>query len=113
MEVNTETWANKNELFDGDYEGWDDPDIKRFISDFVDYYDTMQYLSVYKCKACGQTFVEDKEDAAWFSDYGEESLWGHLQLEHPDIFVECRDLETPFMLEEYYEHSIEKVSSYK
>lgn len=46
-----------------------------------------------KCKACGTEI--DLED--------EEGLWGHLQLDHEDLFEECMDWETPDMIEEFYE----------
>ena len=34
-----EIWENKDVLFDGDYEGWTDEEIKKFIFDYGDYYD--------------------------------------------------------------------------
>lgn len=37
--VKLEIWENKDMLFDGDYEGWTDEKIKRFILDYADYYD--------------------------------------------------------------------------
>lgn len=37
--VKLEIWENKDVLFDGDYEGWTDEEIKRFILDYADYYD--------------------------------------------------------------------------
>lgn len=60
----------------------------------------------YKCKTCGQViefpYGEFNGDGHYHPD-GEEMLWGHIQLEHEDIFEEMRDLETPFMIEECYE----------
>ena len=109
IEAERETWNNKSELFDGEYEHWDDPEIEAFIKDYTDYYDSDRYISIYKCKACGSEFEEiDDEDYSWFEDFGEEALWGHIQLDHPDIFEDCRDLETPDMLELQYDHVIER-----
>ena len=55
----------------------------------------------YQCRICGSTFecrhIED------FTDWGEEALWGHIQNDHPEVFEEVRDWETPFMLEECYD----------
>lgn len=55
----------------------------------------------YVCKYCGQTFgpYTDKE----FDNYGEEELWGHIQLEHEKEFEKVEDLDTPIMIEECYE----------
>lgn len=112
VEAAREIWANKDELFDGEYEKWDDPEIKEFIKDYGDYYNTDKYLSLYKCKACGVEFeANDSEDHEWFAYCGEEELWGHLQSFHPAIFEECRDWETPFMLEEYFDHVIKRRSN--
>ena len=58
----------------------------------------------YVCKLCGAEFeVEEDEDTDWLHEYGEEMMWGHLQVEHEDVFEEVQDWETPFMLEEYYD----------
>ena len=70
--------------------------------------DDIQYVACtrYKCKACGQEFIfpDDERDCGGYSHPdGEELLWGHIQMEHEDIFEEVRDLETPFMIEECYE----------
>lgn len=48
---------------------------------------------MYKCKYCGEIFDE----------FDEEAMWGHIQMEHEEIFKEVQDLETPYMLEECYE----------
>lgn len=106
LEAPVESWPSKNELFDGDYEDWDDGDIRKFISDNASYYDTNQFKGVFTCKECSEEFVAEDEDHDWFYAYGEEDLWGHLQLEHPEIFEEFQTLETPDMLEMFYEHSI-------
>ena len=55
----------------------------------------------YQCKACGEVIPFDEID--W-----EEDLWGHLQMNHEDIFEECQDWETPYMVEEYYEPVMKK-----
>lgn len=60
---------------------------------------------IYKCKHCGELLGFDKEDFDCGGTYhpdGEELLWGHLQLDHPDIFERDVDLETPYMIEENY-----------
>ena len=60
----------------------------------------------YKCTACGCEieFAADEfnGDGRYHPD-GEEMLWGHIQLDHEDIFEEVQDLETPDMIEECYE----------
>lgn len=50
----------------------------------------------YRCYLCDKVIVTDNED--W-----DEDLWGHIQMEHEEEFEECRDLETPYMIEEYFE----------
>lgn len=45
----------------------------------------------YCCKHCGAIF-----------EYDEENLWGHLQFEHPDVFAEDQNLETPDMIEAHW-----------
>lgn len=52
----------------------------------------------WKCKFCGCIIFNDD-----FDDFDEENLWGHIQMDHEDIFDDVRDLETPFMLEECYD----------
>lgn len=39
LEAEAETWACKDELFEGDYEGWTDVEIGSFINEFRSYYD--------------------------------------------------------------------------
>lgn len=46
----------------------------------------------YVCNYCKEIIEDD-----------EQSLWGHIQLEHGKIFKDIQDLETPYMLEECYE----------
>ena len=53
----------------------------------------------WKCNICG-ALIDIDED---FFDDTEEILWGHIQLEHEDIFEECQNWETPWMIEEYFE----------
>lgn len=104
-----ESWASKDELFEGEYEDWSDSQIEAFVKDYKGYYDSSKFISVYKCKTCGSEFVaDDPEDRSWFADYGEEALWGHIQLDHPEVYEDCQDLETPDMLELCFEHMILK-----
>lgn len=58
----------------------------------------------YECKICGALFecAEDEPFDDWFEEYGEETLWGHIQNDHPDVFEEVQNDETPFMLEQCY-----------
>lgn len=44
------------------------------------------------CLLCGEYIEKD-----------ETALWGHIQLEHEEKFMEVQDLETPDMLDECYE----------
>jgi len=48
------------------------------------------------CSICGESIYND-----------EESLWGHLQMEHPDVFDVIQDWETPYMIEECYDGEAE------
>ena len=57
----------------------------------------------WKCKICGEVIEKDVEDEDWFDDYGEEILWGHIQMRHENEFEEVRDMETPDMLDECYD----------
>lgn len=61
---------------------------------------------MYKCKFCGATIKEDRSDDEWFSYFGEEMLWGHVQMAHESLFKEMQDLPTPFMLEECYDEEV-------
>ena len=56
---------------------------------------------MYKCKHCGEIFGPYTK-VAFFKD-GEEELWGHIQINHEDIFDEIQNLETPYMIEICYE----------
>ena len=60
----------------------------------------------YICKDCGSEFQFDADDfdcGGNFHPDGEETLWGHIQIEHPYLFEEVRNLETPFMIEVCYD----------
>lgn len=57
----------------------------------------------YVCKCCGTEIHDDKDNENWFDEFGEEELWGHLQMDHEEVFKECQNWETPAMLEEYYD----------
>lgn len=48
------------------------------------------------CNHCGKEFSCNKEDY-------EETLWGHLQMNHEDIFKDCKNLDTPDMIEDSYD----------
>jgi len=48
VEAEIEVWHSKDELFEGDYEGWTDPEISTFIKDYVDYYSAERCISVLK-----------------------------------------------------------------
>ena len=109
VDAGFEIWMNKDDLFEGEYEGWTDARITSFIKNYADYYNTDNYIGVFKCKCCGDYICEDPEYEDWFEYCGEEELWGHIQLGHPEIFKECQNLETPYMLEECYEYSVERV----
>ena len=55
----------------------------------------------YVCKECGSDFTYDNDDD--FYEWGEEQLWGHIQLDHPEIYQECQTWETPDMLDVYFD----------
>lgn len=60
----------------------------------------------YVCKYCGEEFWFNEDDFyedGSFRPDGEEMLWEHIRIEHPDVFNDVCELETPFMLEECYE----------
>ena len=61
--------------------------------------------SVYTCRECGTDFLiraGEFNGDGYFHPDGEELLWGHIQLEHPTLFREMRDMDTPSMLELCY-----------
>ena len=63
-------------------------------------------MLTYKCKYCDEIIEFDEEDFDCGGDYhpdGEELLWGHIQMEHEDVFEEVEDWETPDMIEECYD----------
>lgn len=60
----------------------------------------------YICKFCGEEFWFDEDDFCGdgsFHPDGEEALWGHIQIDHPDVFDDVCDFDTPYMIEECYE----------
>ena len=63
-------------------------------------------MLTYKCKHCG-VIIEFEESEfngdGYFHPDGEELLWGHIQLEHEDVFEEVRNMETPDMIYECYD----------
>lgn len=65
----------------------------------------------YTCRHCGRTIgFPDNEfnGGGSFHPDGEELLWGHIQLQHLDVYKEVQSWETPFMLEECYDKTEEK-----
>ena len=100
-----EVCKNKDELFDGGFEGWKDEELREFIRLNCHYYAEKQNL-YYVCIEDGEKFLV--ADEYWFEDYGEEELWGHIQSNHPECFEECQDWDTPTMLDVFYETVIEK-----
>lgn len=64
----------------------------------------MRKYTVYECKHCKERFIkEDWIDAG--QDF-EEALWGHVQMEHSEVFEELQDLETPCMIDAVYEREL-------
>lgn len=78
--------------------GWDF--IESCIFDIEQDLEEKPWKATYKCSICGSEFTYDNEED--FQEYGEEALWGHIQLDHPEAFQECQNLETPHMLELLY-----------
>jgi hypothetical protein len=65
----------------------------------MEVYDMDKRFTVYRCKCCREHII--KED--WESDDSlEETLWGHIQMDHEDIFEAVQDLDTPDMIRELY-----------
>lgn len=57
-------------------------------------------LAIFICNICGSEIETNKGDC-------EEDLWSHLQLGHAEIFEECQNWETPYMMEVYFnEHKL-------
>lgn len=50
----------------------------------------------FMCDHCGKEFSCNKDDY-------EEILWGHLQIDHEDIFKDYENLDTPDMIEANYD----------
>lgn len=78
--------------------GWDF--IESCIFDIEQDLEEKPWKATYKCSICGETFTYDSEED--FQEYGEEALWGHIQIDHPEAFQECQNLETPHMLKLLY-----------
>lgn len=55
-------------------------------------------VTVFICKHCGNGFI--KEDS---SEDLDEALWGHIQMDHEELFEKIQDLETPYMTDIVYE----------
>ena len=55
-------------------------------------------VTVLVCKHCGHYFI--KED---LSEDLDEALWGHIQMDHEELFEKMQDLETPYMTDIVYE----------
>ena len=53
---------------------------------------------VYRCKHCGDHIIKTE----WENDL-EESVWGHIQMYHEEIFEELQNLDTPDMIEIAYD----------
>ena len=68
-------------------------------------------MKTYVCKLCGE--VVGTYDEYEFDEYGEQELWGHIQMDHEEEFEECQDWDTPYMLEEYYESECEEPTEEK
>lgn len=49
-------------------------------------------VTVIVCKHCGTCFI--RED---LGEDLEEALWGHIQMDHGELFEKIQDLETPYM----------------
>ena len=63
-------------------------------------------MPIYECKHCGKIIDFEPYEFngdGYFHPDGEELLWGHIQLEHEDVFEEVKDWDTPSMLEECYD----------
>ena len=50
----------------------------------------------YECLVCGEVLNCAYADI-------EETLWGHLQMEHEQLYERIQHLETPTMIEYHYE----------
>ena len=68
----------------------------------------------FKCMYCGIHFEGKwpEPNAAVEDGDFEQKLWGHIQMNHPDIFEDYQNLETPDMLEMCYERIDDKPKVY-
>lgn len=57
----------------------------------------------FECKTCGHKIYFDYTDGDDIFYDSDEALWGHIQREHPDLFREWCDFDTPDMRETLYE----------
>ena len=48
-------------------------------------------ISYYKCKIC-----------SWWIENDDQTLCGHIQLHHENVFKEIEDLDVPDIVDEYY-----------
>lgn len=55
-------------------------------------------VTVFRCMHCGDCFIKDD-----LSEDLDEALWGHIQMDHEELFEEIQDLETPCMTTIVYE----------
>lgn len=65
----------------------------------ISYWLELEGTRKYKCVHCGELFEFDADD----NDDYDEVLWGHIQMEHEEIFEDVQNLDTPYMLEECFE----------
>lgn len=63
----------------------------------------------YYCKLCGEMVADTNDENSIHLGDWEEELWGHIQMEHEDVFEEVQDYDTPDMLEECYEEENTKM----
>jgi len=62
----------------------------------------MEKRCVFTCKTCGEQFYFDA-DSEWDTFFdSDETLWGHIQNKHPDLFREWCNFDTPDMRECLY-----------
>ena len=54
------------------------------------------------CKHCDNCFIKEDWDEGL-----EEALWGHIQMDHEELFEELQNLETPDMIEIAYDTVID------
>jgi hypothetical protein len=100
----SENWNGPNEYFEDTF-GCSIKEAEEILGVKFDFGETWA-TTTYKCKYCGHKMKFTEEEMYGDGHYhpdGEEQLWGHIQLDHEDIFADVCDLDTPLMLEECYE----------